>query len=284
MAGKPIQDSELEQALDTYCKAHGLQASKGEDQGKKRYLLSPGDVIVRLEEGRILCDSQAVFDGIRETIMDLREPEPTSAQNLPTKAKEHVKAPATPRKAQGGPMAKPDQGLADYHHKKSSLYKTEDGAAPSAAMVNRAANTQGFCTEIREFTVTDDLVRAHVRVTDPRTGQFKEDGVAFTRNAFIAKKTIDIISKHIKKVPNLVAGVDPVTMRPEISDEAQIYDLPAKLFIAKEVLKSWNFLGRFAVTTAERRCQDKLLNAEFREQEEIDLEQAEMADVAEAQG
>jgi hypothetical protein len=179
-------------------------------------------------------------------------------------------------------MSSEDKALVEFHRKRARTYRTEDGCAPTAAMVNRNANRHRFCTEVLEYTVTDDLVRAKVRVTDPVTGQYKEDGVAFTRSAFIAKKTVDIISKHVKKNPNLVSGVDPVTLRPELSDTAMIYDMPAKLFVAKEVLKSWNFLGRFAITTAERRCQDKLLNAEWREKEEIELERCEIEDVAEA--
>lgn len=175
-----------------------------------------------------------------------------------------------------------DNALAEFHRKKARTYRTEDGEVPTAAMVNRNANRHRLCTEVLEYVVTDDLIRAKVRVTDPITGQYKEDGVAFTRNAFVAKKTVDIISKHIKKNPGLVVSVDPITLRPELSDTATIYDMPAKLFVAKEVLKSWNFLGRFAITTAERRCQDKLLNSDWREREEIELERAEIDDVAEA--
>jgi hypothetical protein len=282
MASRPVTDEEFKAALKAYCESSGSTASEGEDHGQKRFLLFPGDIIVRLEGGRIVTDSQSTYEKLAEILMDMRQAEPASAPTSEYRPAPKALASQTARSGQDGLIpasSRQDPGLTEYHRKKSSLYKTVDGSAPSAAMVNRAANAQGFNTDIIEFQVTDDLVRAHVRVTDPRTGQYQEDGVAFTKSAFIAKKTIDIIAKHIKKNPGLVAGLDPVTLRPELSDTAMIYDLPAKLFLAKEVLKSWNFLGRFAVTTAERRCKDKLLNAEFREQEEIDLEQAEMADV-----
>jgi hypothetical protein len=255
--------------------------SEGED---KRVRLIVGgvtkdqDIQIWQENGRLKSNdpefAAMVFSAI---LKDLAEPE-----QKPRQERSNVPVPISKSQGMTKPAPQvPDADLANYHRKKSTLYKTEDGAAPTAAMVNRSANSQGFCTDILEYEVTDSTVRAHVRVTDPRTGQYQEDGVAFTKDAFVAKKTIDIIAKHIKKFPGLVESIDPISLRPILSETAMIYDLPARLFLAKEVLKSWNFLGRFAVTTAQRRCQDKLLNAEFREKEEIELEQAEMADVAE---
>jgi hypothetical protein len=262
-----VSNKEIEAALNAYCKSfEGYSWEFSNGRGRKRFVIRrPGasDVYVWQEMGKFRCSDKDVG-------MILVEMAPGVADRATDRAT-GMAADATEMNA-----------LVEFHRKRARTYRTEDGCAPTAAMVNRNANRHRFCTEVLEYVVTDELVRAKVRVTDPVTGQYKEDGVAFTRSAFIAKKTVDIISKHIKKNPNLVIGVDPVTLRPELSDTAMIYDMPAKLFVAKEVLKSWNFLGRFAITTAERRCQDKLLNAEWREKEEIELERCEIEDVAEA--
>lgn len=274
-----VLNSQIESALDEYCKTfqgHNWQFSTR----TKKFLLTRPDgreIQIWHEGGKFRCSD-------RETGMVLVEMASAAAAKATEKALENVQAELDIKafNCSKSQDAAEEKALVEFHRKKARTYRTEDGEAPTAAMVNRNANRHRLCTEVLEYIVTDDLVRAKIRVTDPITGQYKEDGVAFTRNAFVAKKTVDIISKHIKKNPDLVVGIDPITLRPELSDTAKIYDVPAKIFIAKEVLKSWNFLGRFAITTAERRCQDKLLNAEWREREEIELERAEIEDVAEA--
>ena len=80
MAGKvPVTESELKKALEMLCVADGKQVSEGEDQGKKRYLLSPGDIIVRLEEGRIVTDSQSTYEKLCETLMEMRSSQDRAA-------------------------------------------------------------------------------------------------------------------------------------------------------------------------------------------------------------
>jgi hypothetical protein len=300
-----VSNTQIKAALDEYCKSsEGYSWEFSDGHGRKRFVIrrpNACDVYVWQEAGKFRCSDKDVgmvlvemASGVADRAADMDMTADAldmtaditagrSTENLPVSADRSK--PASRSKSNDPAEDKvlaEDKALVEFHRKRARTYRTEDGCAPTAAMVNRNANRHRFCTEVLEYVVTDELVRAKVRVTDPITGQYKEDGVAFTRNALIAKKTVDIISKHIKKNPSLVVSVDPVTMRPELSDTAMIYDMPAKLFVAKEILKSWNFLGRFAITTAERRCQDKLLNAEWREKEEIELERCEIEDVAEA--
>lgn len=293
-----VSNKQIETALEEYCKSSEGYSWEFSD-GQNRFILkrpNASETYIWQERGKFRCSDEnigmtlvemspmvvardraadKVVEKAADNAADINEDSITD--NLPVSA-DSIKPVA--RSISRDLME--DKALVEFHRKRARTYRTENGDAPTAAMVNRNANRHRLCTEVLEYLVTDDLVKAKVRVTDPITGQYKEDGVAFTRNAFIAKKTIDIISKHIKKNPGIVVSIDPVTLRPELSDTAMIYDMPAKLFVAKEVLKSWNFLGRFAITTAERRCQDKLLNAEWREKEEIELERCEIEDVAEA--
>ncbi len=83
MAARPISEDEFRKALDLYCVGSGVTASEGEDHGLKRFLLSPGDIIVRLEEGRIITDSQSTFEKISEILMEVRlEEAPPSDEDL----------------------------------------------------------------------------------------------------------------------------------------------------------------------------------------------------------
>ncbi len=293
-----VSNKEIEAALNEYCKSFEGYSWEFSD-GQKRFVIrrpDACDVHVWQEKGKFRCSDGDVgmilvemAPGAADRAADIdvnaddinADITADTAECITENHPVSIDRSKPVSRSKSSDLAE-DRALVEFHRKRARTYRTEDGCAPTAAMVNRNANRHRFCTEVLEYVVTDELVRAKVRVTDPVTGQYKEDGVAFTRNAFIAKKTVDIISKHIKKNPDLVVSVDPVTLRPELSDTAMIYDMPAKLFVTKEILKSWNFLGRFAITTAERRCQDKLLNAEWREKEEIELERCEIEDVAEA--
>jgi hypothetical protein len=48
--------------------------------------------------------------------------------------------------------------------------------------------------------------------------------------------------------------------------------MPAQLWLTMQVMRSWSFADRDAITKAERRAQLKMLNREFREDDEIQLE------------
>ncbi len=285
-----VSNKQIETALDKYCKSSEGYSWEFSD-GRNRFVLkrpNASEVNIWQDRGKFRCSDE----NIGMTLIEMASMGEAgdgagdrAADATGESIKENLPAVADSKEPISRSISKDlmeDKALVEFHRKRARTYRTENGDAPTAAMINRNANRHRLCTEVLEYVVTDDLVRAKVRVTDPATGQYKEDGVAFTRSAFIAKKTIDIISKHIKRNPDLVVSIDPVTLKPELSDTAMIYDMPAKLFVAKEILKSWNFLGRFAITTAERRCQDKLLNAEWREKEEIELERCEIEDVAEA--
>jgi len=131
MAVRPIQPEELQKAIELYCVGSGVTASEGEDHGQKRYLLSPGDIVVRLEDGRIITDSQSTYEKLCEILMDLRQTEPVNAPKRP-----HLRRPRQiphrPKKARFGALVKPPQPARDVQVSELTLNDIKDFICPEA--------------------------------------------------------------------------------------------------------------------------------------------------------
>ena len=276
MAARPITEAEFKHALDLHCVATGLTASEGEDQGKKRFLLSPGDIIVRLEGGRIMTDSQSTHEKIAEIIMDMRAQEPASALNQGQKEEKGL-VPSS-GKSQG-------QGFSvdSWRAKQDRSYSVAGKQAPNAFAASEEANRRGLCTQIVDSGRTKDLVWGQVRVLDPKTQQFREDRVSHERETFMLLKAWEDANsqaKYFKETP-LIIGIQENNM-PQLDPDLRIKGKPAPLWLTLEVMRAWSFADRDAITKAERRAQLKIMNQEFREQDEINLETEEERAVQES--
>jgi len=280
MAGKvPVSESELKKALDMLCIADGKEFSEGEDQGKKRFLLSPGDIIVRLEEGRIICDSQATHEKIAEIIMDLRQSqEPASAPKQEDRPRGGG-AIATGKEGRG----KDDFSVETWRQRQDRSYNVAGKQAPNAFAASEEANRRGLCTQIMDSGRTKDLVWGQVRVLDPKTGQFREDRVSHERETFMLLKAWEDANsqaRYFKDTP-LIIGIQENNM-PQLDPDLKARGKPAPLWLTLEVMRAWSFADRDAITKAERRAQLKILNREWREDDEIKLELEEEKSVKEA--
>jgi len=280
MAGKvPVSESELKKALDMLCIADGKEFSEGEDQGKKRFLLSPGDIIVRLEEGRIICDSQATHEKIAEIIMDLRQSqEPASAPKQEDRPRGGG-AIATGKEGRG----KDDFSVETWRQRQDRSYNVAGKQAPNAFAASEEANRRGLCTQIMDSGRTKDLVWGQVRVLDPKTGQFREDRVSHERETFMLLKAWEDANsqaRYFKDTP-LIIGIQENNM-PQLDPDLKVKGKPAPLWLTLEVMRAWSFADRDAITKAERRAQLKILNREWREDDEIKLELEEEKSVKEA--
>jgi hypothetical protein len=208
------------------------------------------------------------------TAADLMPSPSTNVHSMPTNIQE-----SRPEKIRSRSQ---DPALSEIHQQRSTTYKAKGGgSAPTAALVNREANKFKFRTEVREFSATDDNIRVKVRVIDAISGQYVEDAVEYTYNRFYKKKLLELIAKHIKTNPKLIKEISPEG-QPVINPEIIIYDLPAPLFFMQEIEDKWFYFARHLITTCQRRCQDKMLNAEWREAGELELEQSEIADIQRA--
>ena len=124
-----------------------------------------------------------------------------------------------------------------------------------------------------------------MRVLDPKTGQFREDRVSHERETFMLLKAWEDANsqaRYFKDTP-LIIGIQENNM-PQLDPELRIKGKPAPLWLTLEVMRAWSFADRDAITKAERRAQLKILNREWREDDEINLELEEEKAVQESIG
>lgn len=184
----------------------------------------------------------------------------------------NTNAPAVPRKGQDGPQE--DFDMASWRGKQSRSYSAAGKTAPNAFAVSEEANKRMFCTQIIDSGRTKDLVWGHVRVTDPKTGQYREDRVAHEKDTFCLLKAWEDANSQAKWNKGLIIGIQDNNM-PELNPDIRIKGMPSSLWLTMAVMRSWSFADRDAITKAERRAQLKMLNREWREDDEIILEQEE---------
>lgn len=101
---KSITTEELRKAIEIYCVGKGLTFSEGESDGTVRFLLSPGEIDVRIANGRIICEDRDTYEKLAELIMDMRQAGNTEAIE-PHKTK-RTSVPATRNKSDMGRMDK----------------------------------------------------------------------------------------------------------------------------------------------------------------------------------
>jgi phage recombination protein Bet len=90
--GKELTDEILGKAIQEFVsKNKGIEASEGEQDGRKRWLLSPGDIIVQCKDGRLECATSGVRMDLAKIIMDMWEGEP---------GPDLAKTPERPRKSE----------------------------------------------------------------------------------------------------------------------------------------------------------------------------------------
>ena len=264
MAGRTVTREDIQAAAKAYCEATGLQCSIGEDDHKIRFFKgTPGDGDqVVWEEADQLKGSDPEF------VMEFRE---YLNEVLKAKAAPRANVPARPQDVA------PKSGefdMANWRSKQAKTYSVAGKNAPNAFAVSEEANKRRLCTQIMDSGRTKDLVWGHVRVTDPATGQFREDRVSHEKETFVLLKAWEDANSQAKFQKGLIIGIADNSM-PELNPEIRIKGMPAQLWLTRQVMRSWSMADRDAVTKAERRAQLKIMNREWRDEGEIVLEQEE---------
>lgn len=279
MAARVLRKQEVANAVKTFCELHPEYEKSLSDNGG--ITLMPGDVLVGISaEGKleVKCPDaalqQTIYDKLISTLMDLAESEPEPEQK-PKKSN----VPARPQdvKASG------DFDMADWRQKQAKTYNVAGKNAPNAFAVSEEANKRALCTQIIDAGRNKDLVWGHVRVTDPKTGQFREDRVSHEKETFCLLKAWEDANSQAKwlKGQQLIVGIQDNNM-PELNPDIRIKGMPASLWLTMQVMRSWSMADRDAVTKAERRAQLKIMNREWRDEGEITLETEEEAAVKES--
>jgi len=271
MAARTIGMDELKAAVQEYAARHELTVSSNE----KGFCLMPGDVIVTLLDGKPSCSNAEILDSLIEILMDLAE-EPArapSGANLPAR---QGNVPPARRNGQDG--AHTDFDMENWRKKQARSYSAAGKEAPNAFSVSEEANKRGLSTQIMDSGRTKELVWGHVRVMDPKSGQFREDRVSHEKEVFCLLKSWEDANSQARYQkpgsPALIIGIADNNM-PILNPDVKIKGMPAPLWLTMQLMRAWSFADRDAITKAERRAQLKMLNREWREDDEIILEQEE---------
>ena len=150
--------------------------------------------------------------------------------------------------------------------RKGGVYKVGGHEEPDAWLVQQWANQAGVSIEVREAIQTDEQAKATVRAY--LGAQFVDATVI--HHFSVSKELIafEIIEKMQEKGEQAIEGYD--------EEGKPILSQKAKYRIYKRFIHFRNFAIRDAISKAARIAQLKILNKEWREEEEIEAEASEV--------
>ena len=150
--------------------------------------------------------------------------------------------------------------------RKGGVYKVGGHEEPDAWLVQQWANQAGVSTEVREAIQTDEQAKATVRAY--MGAQFVDATVIHQFTISRELIAFEIVEKMEKDGKKAIEGYDEEG-RPILTQEA-------KYRIYKRFMHFRNFAIRDAISKAARIAQLKILNKEWREEEEIEAEASEV--------
>ncbi len=156
------------------------------------------------------------------------------------------------------------------------FYSADGGSqVPDAKAIQEIANDAGIDSEIIEAIQTNDYV--HVKVRSYMGKHYTEAVVHLDFNIEKNLKILEIVSKN----PSILEGFDGSTPIIKADATVKVGDkyVNAQMHIVKTILRYMKFSMRAATTTAMSNTYKKLLNQEWREKEEIEMEDDERATV-----
>jgi len=263
MAGRTVTREDIQAAAKAYCEVTGLQCSIGEDDHKIRFFKDTpgdGDQVVWEEAGQLRTNNPEFGLEFREYLDGVLQAKVPPKANVPARPQDVA--------------PKGEFDMANWRSKQAKTYTIAGKNAPNAFAVSEEANKRRLCTQIMDSGRTKDLVWGHVRVTDPATGQYREDRVSHEKETFVLLKAWEDANSQAKFQKGLIIGIADNSM-PELNPDIRIKGMPAQLWLTMQVMRSWSMADRDAVTKAERRAQLKIMNREWRDDGEIVLEQEE---------
>lgn len=171
------------------------------------------------------------------------------------------------------------------HQVKGKMYSAGSKSEPDAWLAQKWANDRGVSTELVEAEQTKDYVQVITRAINPRTGQYVEDIIRHDFNTIFLKKAIDLVDKSMKyaksgqKKTIFIEDLAEPLIITESGDMVPNLTPRGKLKLMKEMVNFKNFAIRDATSKSMRRAMLKILNYDWREDEEIDMEQEEVEQV-----
>lgn len=280
MAGSAVTKDDLKAAVARYASQNGLTMSESDTGG---FALEPGDIIVGLDGGKVVCENKPAWIGISEILTESRSLAVPRAGRITSRSQ----AGSVPGSALGA--------VRECQSTEKATYSTGGSRKAAAAKTNIAALMEaGGSLQIvgREHTPTYLEVVARASIPDGKANRVVESSMSVWKQEYLAKKAWDWIVKVLMDEPGIVTGTDEygmpefkegATIKVRISDEGKsmLVPLPAKIALWRELAREWQFAGRVCESKAYSRAADMLLRGDFQTKEELSEEQAEVDAVAE---
>jgi hypothetical protein len=276
--GRELTDDVLAQAIQEFCKQNkGIMASEGEQDGRKRWLLSPGDIIVYCKDGKLECATSGVKMDLAKIIMDMWESvgeEATQTSRLAKRSSIGI----TSRSQAGSVPGSALDAVRGCQATEKPTYSPGGGRKAAAAKTNIAALMElGGSLHIRDRIHEENYIEYQVAASLGE--QVVESSISIFKQEYLAKKAWEWIVRVLIKDPGIVVGVDSYGM-PEFREGAEIkiriqeddnsflVGLPAKIALWREMAREWQSAGRVCETKAYSRAADMLLRGDFQNREE----------------
>lgn len=266
-----------------------VSAMKGEillkviiEDGKINVITAPktpeleNEVIDLLGLDKDFEDEPLDLSGKDVEIVDAKQIDPAK-EVKPAVVEKKPNAPAkratnTPARKQAKSEAK--EKWDEYAAGKDETYRVSGRDEFSAFGVSKLMNAAGLCSKVMQSGVDENAAWAVVRAIDPATGHFREDVKTLYKTTFLAMKAMDIAVSQEKKRAGFIKSFD-VDGKPVINPERTVGGTPAPIWLAQQLIRAWNSADGVAATGAERRAALKMMNREWRDEDEIAMEKAE---------
>lgn len=294
------QDELLKQAIKSvfsWAKKEKLEPSLKPNKDKVTFFKGQVLVAVEIKDGRIKTSysppppipevEKAIAEIIGITTDDDFEDEPvdlsgnaeTTVDESEEIAQVEPKPPVKPAARVNNTPAKRQKSEAreqwdEYAAKKGETYTISGREELSAFGVSKLMNAAGLCSQVIKTWVDDECAGAVVRVIDPATGSYREDSKILTKTTFLAMKAMDLAVSQEKKRAGFIMSFDD-DGRPQLNPNRTLGGTPAPIWMAQQLIRTWNSADGVAVTGAERRAALKMLNKEWRDDDEVATEKAE---------
>jgi hypothetical protein len=294
MAGKRIvTQPELKTAAGILAEKQGLTLSQGEGGS---LTLMPGDILIKLEDGRPNASTPEIQGAIMEILMDMAE-EPVKGSNLVVRSGGMAKT--------GAPVKNAAEAIQAMQSGKELMYQfAGNQPAPNATMALMAASDARINLEEISAVLTDELASSTVRATD-RKGRYVDATIGVRKSDFInllAWKEVEAQEKLKNPIlddadplnialPNGFPRIRPdatVSIRIKTKESNLIEKRRAIVHIYINAMQQWMFQQRQCQTKAKRNAIIQMLTStanpmEVMDEDELADEQREVDMVAGAQ-
>ncbi|MCK9597561.1 MAG: hypothetical protein M0R06_00895 [Sphaerochaeta sp.] len=244
---------------------------------------------VEIKDGEVVYGKNGDYaDDLQREVVELLGIKPSSFEDEPVDMRPEVTVPAVventvPEKKPKARAPTPKQQSEakeewdEYAKKKETGYRISGRTELSAFGVSKIMNQAGLCSEVIKCIRNENVICAMVRVIDPKTGHYREDAKVIDRETFWTMKAIDTAASQEKARPGFIIGFNEDTGRPIVNPERTVNGMPAQLWMVQQLTHSWHTADGLAVTGAERRAALKMLNREWRDDDELQHELDEAA-------